>query len=78
MITITLNNNMNSDFINAIKSMLKTQPKETYNIKEELSVNGYTKEFEDEIDKSIKEIENGEFVEFNDFQKAVEFLNAKD
>ena len=51
MITITLNDSMNINFVNAIKSMLKAMPKNTYSIKEtpKLTENGYTEEFENEI-----------------------------
>ena len=51
MITITLKDSMNINFVNAIKSMLKAMPKNTYSIKEtpKLTENGYTEEFENEI-----------------------------
>lgn len=59
MIIITLNDNMNINFVNAIKSMLKAMPKKTYSIKEapKLTENGYTKEFEDEILKIMAQHE---------------------
>ena len=51
MITITLKDSMNINFVNAIKSMLKAMPKNTYSIKEtpKLTENGYTEEFENKI-----------------------------
>lgn len=51
MITITLNDSANINFVNAIKSMLKAMPKKSYSIKEtpKLTENGYTEEFENEI-----------------------------
>ena len=59
MITITLNDSMNINVVNAIKSMLKAMPKNTYSIKEtpKLTENGYTEEFENEILKIIAEHE---------------------
>ena len=59
MITITLNDSMNINVVNAIKSMLKAMPKKTYSIKEtpKLTENGYTEEFENEILKIIAEHE---------------------
>ena len=50
---------MNINFVNAIKSMLKAMPKNTYSIKEtpKLTENGYTEEFENEILKIIAEHE---------------------
>ena len=59
MITITLNDSMNINFVNAIKSMIKAMPKKTYSIKEtpKLTENGYTKENEKEILKIIEEHE---------------------
>ena len=59
MITITLKDSMNINFVNAIKSMLKAMPKNTYSIKEtpKLTENGYTKEFENEVLKIIAEHE---------------------
>lgn len=78
ILTITLKDNLAEAEINvvkAIKSILKTLPKENYKIKEKkLSINGYTEEFEKEIKQSIKEIENGEYFEFDSLDKAMEHL----
>lgn len=59
MITITLNDSMNINFVNAIKSMLKAMPKKSYSIKEtsKLTENGYSKEFEDDILKIMSQHE---------------------
>ena len=81
MITITLNDSMNINFVNAIKSMLKAMPKNTYSIKEtpKLTENGYTEEFENEILKIIakheKEKKKGKIKSFNninDLNRALE------
>ena len=81
MITITLNDSMNINFVNAIKSMLKAMPKNTYSIKEtpKLTENGYTKEFENEVLKIATQHEidrkNGKvksFKNIDDFIKDLE------
>lgn len=81
MITITLNDSMNINFVNAIKSMLKAMPKKTYSIKEtpKLTENGYTEEFENEILKIATQHEidrkNGKvksFKNIDDFIKDLE------
>lgn len=81
MITITLNDSMNINVVNAIKSMLKAMPKKTYSIKEtpKLTENGYTEEFENEILKIIaeheKEKKKGKIKSFNninDLNRALE------
>lgn len=81
MITITLNDSMNINFVNAIKSMLKAMPKNTYSIKEtpKLTENGYTEEFENEILKIATQHEidrkNGKvksFKNIDDFIKDLE------
>ena len=81
MITITLNDSMNINFVNAIKSMLKAMPKNTYSIKEtpKLTENGYTEEFENEILKIVAQHEidrkNGKvksFKNIDDFIKDLE------
>ena len=81
MITITLKDSMNINFVNAIKSMLKAMPKKTYSIKEtpKLTENGYTEEFENEILKIAAQheidIKNGKvksFKNIDDFIKDLE------
>ncbi|MDY3776082.1 MAG: hypothetical protein SOZ73_02510 [Campylobacter sp.] len=81
MITITLKDSMNINFVNAIKSMLKAMPKNTYSIKEtpKLTENGYTEEFENEILKIIAEHEKEKkkgkiksFKNINDLNRALE------
>ena len=81
MITITLNDSMNIKVVNAIKSMLKAMPKNTYSIKEtpKLTENGYTEEFENEILKIAAQHEidrkNGKvksFKNIDDFIKDLE------
>ena len=81
MITITLNDSMNINFVNAIKSILKAMPKNTYSIKEtpKLTENGYNEEFENEILKIIakqeKEKKKGKIKSFNninDLNRALE------
>nr|WP_321431786.1 hypothetical protein [uncultured Campylobacter sp.] len=81
MITITLNDSMNINFVNAIKSMLKAMPKNTYSIKEtpKLTENGYTEEFENEVLKIATQHEidrkNGKvksFKNIDDFIKDLE------
>ena len=81
MITITLKDSMNIKVVNAIKSMLKAMPKNTYSIKEtpKLTENGYTEEFENEILKIAAQHEidrkNGKvksFKNIDDFIKDLE------
>ena len=81
MITITLKDSMNVNFVNAIKSILKDIPKNTYSIKEtpKLTEYGYTEEFENEILKIIAEHEKKKkkgkiksFYNINDLNRALE------
>ena len=80
MITITLNDSMNINFVNAIKSMLKAMPKNTYSIKEtpKLTENGYTEEFENEILKIATQHEidrkNGKVKSFKNIDNFIKDL----
>lgn len=62
MTTITLKN----DFIEAIKALVKTKPKDLYTIKED----GIP-----DLDKAIKEIENGDVVSFESVDEAIKYLD---
>lgn len=66
MTTITLKNEIGLDFIEAIKALVKTKPKDFYTIKED----GIP-----DLDKAIKEIENGDVVNFESVDEAIKYLD---
>ena len=66
MTTITLKNVIGLDSIEAIKALVKTKPKDLYTIKED----GIP-----DLDKAIKEIENGDVVSFESVDEAIKYLD---
>lgn len=77
MLSYTLQiENENEKIIQKIKNFAEEIGAKLKINKPQLTENGFTEEFEKELDKSIKEFENGEYVSFTDFDKAMEWLNA--
>lgn len=66
MTTITLKNEIGLDFIEDIKALVKTKPKDFYTIKEYGTLG---------FDKAIKEIENGDVVSFESVDEAIKYLD---